>query len=105
MTERTCKSNKSKGDLVPQSWASGSGVLYTIESIVCFYNLSRKIFFIVLGKYTFFRYVFAPPPLKIMPFPEKKSADMGVRRGGQGGLLAPPWPAKNSMFLDFLGEK
>jgi hypothetical protein len=29
---------------------------------------------------------------------------MGVRRGGQGGLLPPPpWPAKNSMFLDFFG--
>jgi hypothetical protein len=32
---------------------------------------------------------------------------MGVRRGGQGGALAPPGrprPAKNSMYLDFFGK-
>jgi hypothetical protein len=32
---------------------------------------------------------------------------MGVRRGGQGGLLplpGRPMPAKNSMFLDFFGK-
>ncbi len=32
---------------------------------------------------------------------------MGVRRGGQGGLLPPsgrPSPAKNSMFLDFFAK-
>jgi hypothetical protein len=23
---------------------------------------------------------------------------------GKGGLLPPPWPAKNSMFLDFFGK-
>ncbi len=35
------------------------------------------------------------------------SINMGVRREGQGGSLAPPpspRPAKNSMFLDFFGK-
>jgi len=29
---------------------------------------------------------------------------MGVRRGGQEGALAPPWPAKIACFSTFLKE-
>jgi len=33
-----------------------------------------------------------------------KAGNMGVRRGGQDGALAPPWPTKIVRFLTFLNE-